>query len=640
MMIVGVIGLYYLFESVMEKKLPHFFKATGVLIIAAILAVLPNVSNLWSTEVYGKETIRGGASELTQKKQTTDGGLDFEYASRWSYGLADGEILSTLIPNMKGGSSGGALTESSNTYKEMLNKGIPENQALQYIHQMPLYWGHQPFTSGPVYFGAAIVFLFLFSLLVVRNNIKWFLLALTVLSMLLAFGHNTPFFKLLFNALPFFNKFRTPAMALVIAQLTMPLLAIMGLNEIFSGKVSTDELLKKLKIAGGITAGIVILFGVLGGFFFNFSSEGDKQYYDNGNGWLIDVLKKDRASLLMTDAFRSLFFIVVAFGLIWFFIKKKLSKQVFIGGLALVFLIDTWTVAKRYLNSDNFVEDSKYQSNHTPTQADQDILKDRDPYYRVFNTTRDPFNDAMTSYYHKSIGGYHPAKLIRYQDLIENQISKYNMHVLDMLNTKYVIVENKGNHQPVVQRNPDAAGNVWFVKQIKWVKNADEEMAALTDFDPKSTVIIDERYKKLVGDNAIGNDSAAMIRLQKYSPNQLTYSSNSTSNQLAVFSEIYYDDKNGWNAYIDGKRVEHFRVDYVLRALTIPAGTHLIEFKFEPKTVVEGNKIDYAGSFLLFIFVFGTLGFAGYKKFKEIEALPAEEVKTPVAPVSKPGKKK
>lgn len=637
-LIVGAVGGYYLITSILEKRLVHFAKATGLLIVAALLALLPNIANIWGTEEYAKETIRGGASELTQKKATTDGGLDFDYASRWSYGLGDGEILSLLIPNIKGGASGGSLSESSETYQAMMSKGVAENTAQQYLKQMPLYWGGQPFTSGPVYFGAAIVFLFVFSMFIVRNNLKWVLLGLTIFSMMLAFGHNTPFFKWMFNLLPFFNKFRNPSMALVIAELAVPLIAILGLNEIFTGKNSNDELLKKLKIAGGITAGLVILFGILGGMFFSFSAEADKQYYDNGNAWLIDAIKKDRASLLRTDAFRSLVFIAATFGLIWFYIQKKLTKQILLSALGAVFLFDGWLVDKRYLNSDNFKEAT--ESSHAATQADLDILNDKDPNYRVFNVTRDPFNDAMTSYYHKSVGGYHAAKLIRYQDLIENQISKNNINVLNMLNTKYIIGQNQQTKEPMAQPNPNACGNVWFVQEIKWAKNADEEMKALDNFNPKQTVVIDERYKAAVGGWQLTVDSSASIKEDSYSPNKLSYSSNSTNSQLAVFSEIYYNEGKGWHAYLDGNPVAHFRCNYVLRGMVVPAGSHKIEFKFEPKSIVAGNKIAYAGSFLLFAFVFGTLGFVGRKKLQEIEAEPKPEVKTETKQPHKPTKKK
>lgn len=640
LMMLGVVGVYFLVKQVIDKQIAHFAKATAALLVAGLLAVVPNVSNLWSTEEYAKETIRGGSSELKLKKEATKGGgLDFDYATRWSYGLGDGEVLSILIPNIKGGSSGGSLSESSNTYKEMMNKGVPPATAEQYIKQMPLYWGNQPFTSGPVYFGAAIVFLFVFSMLVVNNPLKWVLLGLSVFSVLLASGHNTPFFGWMFNLLPFFNKFRTPSMALVIAQLCMPLVALMGLNQILKGQNSTEDLLKKLKIAGGVTAGIVLLFGLLGGMLFNFSAGADKQYYDAGNGWLIDAIKQDRASLLRTDAFRSLFFIAAAFGLLWFFIQKKLSQSMFIGALAVLFLADGWLVAKRFLNSENFTEQTATNGNrHAPTQADLDILKDTDPNYRVFNVTRDPFNDAMTSYYHKSVGGYHAAKLIRYQDLIENQISKNNMNVMNMLNTRYFIVEDPQSKQPMAQRNPGALGNAWFVSNIKWAKDADDEMASLTDFNPATTVVIDERYKSMVTANSLSVDSSSAIQLAQYSPNALTYQSSSSAEGLVVFSEVYYNDGKGWQAYLDGKAVPHFRCNYVLRGMVVPAGSHKIEFKFEPKSVTQGNTISYAGSFALFLLVIGILGFEGYKKSKEIKPEPVAP--NTDKPISKAGKKK
>ena len=635
----GITGAYYLITSVIEKRLPHFAKATGALLIAGGLALMPSIGNLWSTEEYAKETIRGGSSELTQKKQATDGGLDIEYATRWSYGFMDGEILTILIPDMKGGgSSNTGLSDNSPMVQRLSQGGYPIDQVKHYVASI-LYWGNQPFTSGPVYFGAAIVFLFVFSLLVVRSNIKWLLLTLTVFSMLLAFGHNTPFFKMLFNLLPFFNKFRTPAMALVIAEFTMPLLAVLGLNELLKNQIGKDELMKKLKISAGITAGIVIVFGIIGSYMYSYSGPADLELGKN-NAEMLSLLKPERASLLRADSFRSLFFIVLAAGLIWAFIQKKVSQTLFIAGIAFVFLLDGWMVAKRYLNADNFVETSKYDGNHQPTQADLDIMKDPDPDFRVFNVTRDPFNDAMTSYYHKSIGGYHPAKLIRYQDLIENQISKNNMHVLNMLNTKYFIVPNN-KKEPVAQRNPTPAGNAWFVKGIRWAKNADEEMADLTAFEERDTAIVDQRYKAMVSDNSIGSDSAPSIRLLSYSPNKLTYASNSSTSQVAVFSEIFYDDKKGWNAYLDGKAVPHFRADYVLRAMVLPAGQHQIEFKFEPKSIVEGNKIAYAGSFLLFAFVFGTFGFAGYKKYQQIEAeLKVEPKAKPTPPTPAKSTKK
>ncbi len=635
------LGAYYFITDVLEKRLVHFFKASAVLVVAAVLAVLPNIASLWSTQDYVKETMRGGATELTEKKQQAKGGgLDFTYATEWSYGLWDGEILSLLIPDIKGGSSGGELSEESATYKELTGKGVPENSAKGFIQRAPLYWGAQQFTSGPVYFGAAVMFLFLLSMLIVRNRIKWALLSLVIISVILAVGRNTFFYHLLFDYLPYFNKFRNPSMALAIAQLAVPTIALLGLNELLTGNRKKEDLIKNLKIAGGVTAGVVLVFGLLGSFFYSFAADGDKHWYDNNQGWILDALKKDRASLLFWSSLRSLFFIGAAFGLVWFYVQKKLSNTILIGGLGLLFLVDGWMIDKRYLNADNFVEVSKYQSTHTATQADQDILRDTDPHYRVFNITQNPFNDAMTSYFHQSVGGYSAVKLQRYQDLIENQISKNNTAVLQMLNTKYVITEGQ-DKQPRAQRFP-GLGNAWFVKEIKWAKNADEEMAGLTNFDPKNTAVVDERYKKDVPDNAIGNDSAALIKLKEYTPNKVSYFYNANTSQVAVFSEIYYDGNKGWNSYLDGKLVLHFRADYVLRAMALPAGSHQIEFKFEPKSVVLGNKIAYAGSFLLFAFVLSTLGFAGYRKLKEIEAEPQPEPKPVVTPTAaaKTGKKK
>jgi len=636
--------VYFLVDDVMQKRTAHFFKASAVLVVAGLLALMPNVASLWSTQEYVKETMRGGASELTQKKeQSKGGGLDYTYATNWSYGLFDGEILTLLVPDMKGGASGGELSEESATYKELIGKGVPEANAKSFTQRAPLYWGSQDFTSGPVYFGAAIMFLFVFSLLIVRNRIKWALLTVVIISIILGVGRNTFIYHIIFNILPLFNKFRTPSMALAIAQLAVPALALLGVNELLTGEVSKDELLKKLKIAGGITAGVVVVFGLLGSFMYGFSAASDMQMQEHNQGWIVDALRKDRSSLLFTSSLRSLFFIGAAFALVWFYIRNTFSKTILITGLTLVFLIDGWMIARRYLNNDNFVEVNKYESVHTPTQADQEILRDPDKHYRVFNLTQNPFNDAMTSYFHQSIGGYSPVKLQRYQDLIENQISKNNLRVWRMLNTKYVITG--GENQPPKAQRFDGCGNAWFVKNITWAKNADEEMADLTPetWEPLNTAVVDERYKKDVPENAIGSDTTAMIKLQEYTPNKVTYVSNSTTSEVAVFSEIFYDGAKGWNAYLDDKPVAHFRADYVLRALAIPAGAHKIEFKFEPKSIVMGNKIAYAGSFLLFAFVFGTLGFAGYRKMKEIEAEPQPQP-TPKAEakatVTKPGKKK
>ncbi|MBK7149817.1 MAG: YfhO family protein [Bacteroidetes bacterium] len=632
LMMLGLSALYFFVEGVLEKQLPRFAKASAALVIAGLLALLPNVGNLWSTQEYAKETIRGGTSELTQKKEATKGGgLDFDYATRWSYGAADGEIFTLLIPNMKGGGSGNTLSDNNAAVKKFEGSGYDMEQVKRYVGSL-LYWGNQPFTSGPVYVGAGVFFLFIFSFFVVRSNYKWALLAITLFAVFLSFGKNTPFFGWMFNLLPFFNKFRTPAMALVIAQVTIPLLGMMGLHEILSGKISGDELLKKLKVSSAISIGLVVLVGVLGSFTYSYAAPNDAELAKN-NAEMLGLIKTERASMLRADAFRSIFFMIVVAGLLWSFIQKKTTATIFTVAIATVLFLDGFMVAKRYLNSSNFVEASE-QGSHPVSQADVDILKDTDPHYRVFNVTRDPFNDAMTSYYHKSIGGYHAAKLIRYQDLIENQISKNNMRVLNMLNTKYFIVENPQNKQPAAQRNPDALGNAWFVSELKWADNADAEMAALTDLDTRWYAVADLRYKNILNAPA-SFDSSGSIRLLTYSPNILSYESNAAQPQLAVFSEVFYN--HGWKAFIDEKEVPYGRVNYVLRALNVPAGKHTITFRFQPESVVAGSKIAYAGSFLLFAFVIGTLGFSLKKEWTTLET---EEPKRPKQATDQPKSKK
>jgi MFS family permease len=688
LILLGLLGIYFLAESVLKKEVGRFAKASGVLAIAFVIGFLPNTVNLWNTFDYAKETIRGGQSPLTQKQANSDGGLDYDYATRWSYGSLiyrtynviekanpqniksfnpgqkkeayklidslnktqpgafdlkvdkslDAEFLSVLIPDMKGGGSGNALSDDNALVQKFAQGGYPIEQVKKYMASV-LYWGHQPFTSGPVYFGAAVCFLFIFSLLAMKSQIKWAFAIMVLVSFLLAFGHNTPFFGVVFSFMPFFNKFRNPSMALAMAELIVPLMALLGISEIIADKqLDTEKLVKKLMISAGITAGIIIVFGVLGGMWFNFSAAGDANMAKN-NPEIATLLSEERQSMLRADSIRSLFFIAVAFGLVWAFLKKKLESSMLIAGLALVFLVDGWSVAKRYLSGEDFVEKQNYQANYNPTQADMEILKDPDPNYRVFNYTRDPFNDAMTSYYHKSVGGYHPAKLIRYQDLIENQISRNNQHVLDMLNTKYVIGQNQQTGQEMSQQRPTACGNAWFVSQVKWVANADQEMAALTDFEPHTTAVIDNSFKNIIPEGSISYDSTAGIKETLYSPNKMEYFSKSSTPQLAVFSEIYYNHEKGWHAFIDGKPVEHARANYVLRAMMIPAGEHKIEFVFEPRALKMGGMISLIGSILLFASVFGYFGFLIYKKTKEEEPAmspaPASKVEAKQTPKKK-----
>lgn len=402
-------------------------------------------------------------------------------------------------------------------------------------------------------------------------------------------------------------------MTLVIAEFTIPLLAILALRKLFSEGVDKKRLIRQLAYAAGITGFITLIFALFGGNMFNFTSAQDAQYKDYFPDWMMAAIRTDRASMLTADAWRSFTFILLAAIVLWAYLTNKLKKYPVFALLTVLILIDLWSVNKRYVNNDDFVSKSQVNQPFQPTQADELIMKDKDPNFRVMNLTVSPFNDASNSYFHKSIGGYHGAKLRRYQELIERHLSRNNMNVYNMLNTKYFIVPGE-DKQPVVQVNMQALGNVWFVNDAKLVKNADEEINELTDFNPSETAVVDKRYEADLRGHMITKDSIGTIALTDYKPNHLTYASNAGSDQLAVFSEIYYD--KGWNAYIDGKPAPYFRADYVLRAMIVPAGKHKIEYKFEPAVYRTGEKISFASSLLLILLLIGG-GIFGWMKKEE-----------------------
>jgi len=597
MMLLLIFGIAELIGAIRNKQIIHFAKASSVILVAVVIAVLTHTTNLWATWEYGKTTIRG-KSELTSQKENRTSGLDKDYATAWSYGVAETGTL--IIPNFHGGSSNGKLSTNSETYKLLLENNIPQKQAEAFIGGAPTYWGTQPFTSGPVYIGAIVVFLFVFGLFVIKGPIKWWLLAGTILSILLSWGKNfMPLTEFFLDYFPGYNKFRAVSMTLVIAELTMPILAFLALNEIFKKEIDKQKLIKSLQYSLYIVGGFLLVFILLPGTFFNFNSASDAQLPD----WLIQTMINDRKSLLRMDALRSLLFVLLTASVIWFFLKGKLKVTYVFASLILLVLIDLWPVDRRYLNDDNFVQSSRMEKPFAKTSADEFILKDVDPNFRVLNLTADPFKDASTSYYHKSIGGYHGAKLRRYQELYDSQIQqKFNMNVLNMLNTKYIIQPDK-NKKPSAQINMAALGNAWFVEDYHIVNNADEELEALNDFDPTELAIVDKRFTKYLDGYTPLLDSTGAIKLIEYKPNALKYQTNTTKDQLAVFSEIYYD--KGWNAYVDGILTPHFRANYVLRAMIIPKGKHMVDFKFEPKVFIIGEKVSLATSMLLIILALG-----------------------------------
>jgi len=588
-----LIGLVQFVKDFKANNLTDFSKRSGILILAALLASATAVTRLSTTMEYGTESTRG-KSELTNNLDNKTSGLDKDYATSWSYGVA--ETFTLLIPNFYGGASQGELTTDSETYQAI--KRAPN--AKQLIKQLPLYWGTQPFTSGPTYAGSIVMFLFIFGLLFVKSEMRVWILLATIMSITLAWGKNfMPLTDLFLDYFPGYNKFRAVSMILVIAEFTLPLLGFVALNKFLTS--DSDNKKKPLQLAFYIVGGLTLIFALIPSLFFDFVGGQDANLAKNG--WPIDALQADRAGILSADAWRSFTFITLSFGTMWMFLKNKISSKYVILIVGVLVLTDMWTVNKRYLNDDNFARKSKVQVPYQATAADQQILRDKDPNFRVFNQSVSTFNDASTSYFHKSIGGYHGAKLKRYQELIENHIAQGNMAVLNMLNAKYFITP-----QGQAQQNPGAMGNAWFVNKINIVANADAEITALDRFNPANSAIVDTRFSEQM---IIGLDNTGTsITLAEYKPNYLKYNSTTAKDGIAIFSEIYYD--KGWNAYLDGELKPHFRANYVLRGMKIPAGNHVVEFKFEPAVYHVSERIALASSVVLLLL----LAFVSVKELK------------------------
>ena len=602
-------------NSIKEKSLPIFLKSSAVLLIAAAIAVGPNITNILLTNEYSKATTRG-TSELTNDAENKTSGLDKDYATQWSFDKA--EVMTLLVPNYFGGATGVIGNDKAAMAKV-------DNDLKQYVGSINQYWGNQPFTSGPTYAGAIVMFLFVLALLIVDGPLKWGFLVATILSIMLSWGRNfMGFTEFFLDHFPGYNKFRTVTMILVIAELTIPVLALVALKKVLDTPNILKEKQKQFFIAFGLTGGLSFLMFLLPDMFNTPWADGEQNELMGQlkqAGWpaaqmdnFLSNVEAARTQLFTSDAMRSFMFILVSAAALYLYSIQKIftsaNKWMLIGAIGLLSLLDLWSVNRRYLNKENFIAKSSAEVPFTKTVADEQILVDKSLDYRVFNLAVNPFNDASTSYFHKSIGGYHGAKLKRYQELIENHISKNNMNVINMLNTKYFIVNNKQTNQPEVSQNPGALGNSWFVNEVKIVANADSEIKALTNFNPAMTAVVDKRFEQEV-QGYKSKDSTAKITLTDYKTNYLTYESNSTSNNVAVFSEIYYQP--GWNAYVDGQLKPHFRVNYVLRGMQLPAGKHKVEFKFEPTTYYNGQKIAYASSFLIILLVIGAL-FMEFKK--------------------------
>ena len=601
LLIILVFGIVELVNSIKEKRLLCFSKTVGVLMVAVLLAVGSNMVNFWMTYEYSKYSTRS-KSELTLNAENESSGLDKDYITAWSYGID--ETLTLLIPNFKGGSSHGELSENSETYK-LFRRAQGEKNAKQAIKAQSLYWGSQPFTGGPVYIGAVIFFLFVLGAFLLKGTVRWWLIITSILAIFLSWGNNFMILSDLFiNYFPGYNKFRDVTMILVIVQFTFPLGALLIVQKIIDNDINKDDLLKYGKLSIYIVGGIALFFTLFPGLFFDFSALSDQNYTNQGLQVLVDAWVADRKMLLRNDSLRSLIFVLLTALLIYFMHLKKIKLKWFVTALMLLILFDMWPVAKRYLNNDDFVSKGQRAEAFQPYQADIQILKDGDLYYRVLDLTADPFKSSRASYFHKSLGGYHGAKMKRYQELIDYQISRNNMNVINMLNTKYFIMPTQDG-PPAARLNNEALGNAWTVNQIQWVTNADEEMVALDNFNPAKKAIIDIRFEEFVGQFQSQSDSTVSIALTDYKPDQLTYQFHSSFDQIVVFSDIYYD--KGWNAYVDGELHPYFRANYILRGMVIPKGSHQVEFKFEPSTYDKSRKIAFMSSLLFVILIVGML---------------------------------
>lgn len=638
------LGIAQLVQSVQKGEIATFAKAVGVLGIAGLLAVGASASNLWITYEYQKDTMRGEPILTPEKTAEPDGmqsssetnGLSWDYAMQWSNGTID--LVSTFIPGAAGGGSQEAVDRSGPIGKALLAKGYRVPTELR----APLYWGALPFTSGPSYFGAAIMLFFFMGLILVKGPAKWWLALGTLLTLLLSMGKNMEAInRFCFDYLPLFNKFRTPNSVLSITSFLVPALGLLGLHEIISGKASKQEALRSLYIAGGITGGIALILIILGGGMFNFTNPQDAQYAEQFGGISPAVFIEERQAYLRSDAFRSLLLILLSGGLIWAFLKNKIQQTWLIAGLGLLVFFDMWTVGRRYLDSDSFTTKSNYQANFQAGPADQTILQDPDPNFRVFDLVgQNPFQSSRASYFHKSLGGYHAAKLQRYQDVIDRHLSKFNTKVLNMLNTKYII---QGDKLETAQARLDTAalGNAWFVESTRLVNTANEEIAALDDFNPSAEAIVHKDFSAYL--SGLELQKGGSIALTDYQPNHLTYQSNSTSEQFAVFSEIWYGPDKGWQAYIDGQPAEHIRANYILRAMRIPAGQHKVEFRFDPPAFHRGKTVSLIASSIILLALFGCIFYFGrnyYRRLSTMTPEPEAPAKTNIAKPANKGKKK
>ncbi|WP_285054468.1 YfhO family protein [Pedobacter ginsengisoli] len=615
--IILIFMLIELYHAISTKQGKTFFKAVACLAGAVLLAVAINAGSLWSTWEYGQESIRG-KSNLTQKGPNASSGLDRDYAYQYSQGV--GEISTFLVPNMYGGASNDKFPPGeSEVAKALVKNGMDQGQAQQIVDQLNQggalrpYWGDKPSTAGSWYFGSIVIFLFILGLFIVNNRFKWWIASTSFLFIFLSFGRNFPLVSdLFFDYVPMYNKFRSVDFALAVPAFLFPLLAFLALKELIDQKDKRKELPKKLLHSFYITAGILLLILFVPGVLFDFKTASHQEFLAQltqafgGNSTVASAIGEglvgDRIALARADALRSLIFVSIGFGTLWFMMKSKIKTEAAAIILGVAILIDMWAVDRRYLNNSNFYDKYQLKQNFQPTTADQQIMADPALNYRVIDLSRgsqsNPFFDASASYFHKSVGGRHSARLQRYDEMVSTQFNgKINEPILDMLNTKYIIATDSASPVPKAVRRPTALGNAWFVKDLKVVKNADEEMEAIGNFDPKTTAVVEKTNFMANAYISKTPFKTGKIELLSYHPDHMKYKYELDGDAKAIFSEIWYD--KGWNAYVDGKKINYFRANYILRGVCLGRGSHILEFKFEPASYLVGDKISMVSSILL-----------------------------------------
>jgi hypothetical protein len=601
-LLLGVMGIAELYIYIRANEWKRLGINLGILALCMGLIFVTKLSWWQQNHEYLGETMRGGHSELTQTTTGEDPqaakGLSYKYATDWSYGID--ETLTLFIPNMMGGASGYNVGPSSSLYKGLTHMGVSKNDAKQFCKHAPTYWGDKPFTSGAVYVGAVVFFLFILGLIIVPGAYKWALLFATLMSILLAWGRHLPGLShFFFDYFPMYNKFRAVESILIVAEITMPLLGFLGLQRIMEGRVDWKKLKLSLLITGGVMALTCLVFAAFGGSIFGFTSDYDASWKGQVGDKVYRMIVGQRQAMFSADAWRSLIFIVLGCGLVYGYawLQRSFGNKLYykIGFLALMaglILADMIPVDLRFFGSDNYVSKKEGQAYFKIQPWEEEILKDKDLDYRVFNMSANTFNDSRTSYRLKSIGGYSAAKLRRYQDLIDEHISKMNWKVINMLNTRYIIHPQYG-----VMPNPDAMGNAWFVDNVQFVPTPDDECNALNTLDLHTTAVADEKFRDVLTCDNTPN-AVSEITLRSYEPNRLTYTASTECDRVAVFSEIYYP--YGWHLYVDGKETPIGRVNYVLRAAVIPAGEHTLVMEFRPASM-KWDKFCAIFAIILFI---------------------------------------